>query len=567
MYHLLLMNCRIRLQNWRSINQLIEKFVQTNCLIYQTETLTEQVYSELVPKVRNLTKSLKVIFATISAKQSAHPGANQLSVVGEKPTIENLKVQIEKLIKAEEKKIQEELAVRTIVFPNIKDYQIDYLELSEFFKDMKKAFTLRSISPDRQNERVTITGVPSSIDMVQKKMFDILPKLSKSRCAESKKPMFLKVLETALAKESLSKEFLNKRLVAVWTLENRTINMYSEDKDKARLAMDSLNELIWEAEYPSNRNLDDLEMQLLTSALWRDKKAELMKVAEPLQIVQFGDRPGLSLVGLKHQKAHVLEEIPFFFEQNVERQSMFQGKGKRVSFLLKYNTRLLDDLASEFKTTIKRGDESKSELLEITGTSNAIANTTRAVKAAHDRVRHGEFNIDVPAMVQHIKDDSEILESVGDKTKCVITLHEDEEDFETSHSMGIAAMGSFAGYRTVLPSGATCIVKKGDITSVKCDAIVNAANEDLQHCGGLAHAIVQRGLSDMLVDLIEHQLLVELLLLLTIATLQVFSLKMNCNSLPCLLVKAPYIMKHRGTDIVMLSIKNFSNFYFPLSKH
>lgn len=44
-----------------------------------------------------------------------------------------------------------------------------------------------------------------------------------------------------------------------------------------------------------------------------------------------------------------------------------------------------------------------------------------------------------------------------------------------------------------LTSGQTLQIVQGDLTIETTDAIVNAANEDLQHGGGVAWAIVQRG--------------------------------------------------------------------------
>ena len=45
----------------------------------------------------------------------------------------------------------------------------------------------------------------------------------------------------------------------------------------------------------------------------------------------------------------------------------------------------------------------------------------------------------------------------------------------------------------VLPTGQTLQIAQGDITLENADAIVNAANEHLQHGGGVAWAIVRRG--------------------------------------------------------------------------
>ena len=45
----------------------------------------------------------------------------------------------------------------------------------------------------------------------------------------------------------------------------------------------------------------------------------------------------------------------------------------------------------------------------------------------------------------------------------------------------------------VLPSGQTIQIAQGDITIEAVDAIVNAANEHLQHGGGVAWAISKKG--------------------------------------------------------------------------
>ena len=47
--------------------------------------------------------------------------------------------------------------------------------------------------------------------------------------------------------------------------------------------------------------------------------------------------------------------------------------------------------------------------------------------------------------------------------------------------------------RHEFPSKHVCLLVQGDITSEQVDAIVNAANEYLQHGGGVAWAIVRRG--------------------------------------------------------------------------
>ena len=47
--------------------------------------------------------------------------------------------------------------------------------------------------------------------------------------------------------------------------------------------------------------------------------------------------------------------------------------------------------------------------------------------------------------------------------------------------------------KLVMATGQTVFVVKGDLTDYKVDVIVNAANEQMAHVGGIAKAIVDKG--------------------------------------------------------------------------
>uniref|UniRef100_A0A3B1JP58 Macro domain-containing protein n=1 Tax=Astyanax mexicanus TaxID=7994 RepID=A0A3B1JP58_ASTMX len=69
-------------------------------------------------------------------------------------------------------------------------------------------------------------------------------------------------------------------------------------------------------------------------------------------------------------------------------------------------------------------------------------------------------------------------------------LEEDEEDEDHYDSGRLDDFGQLS-CKVQLPDGVTITVRKADICKFKVDAVVNAANEDLKHIGGLALALLK----------------------------------------------------------------------------
>ncbi|XP_044040522.1 protein mono-ADP-ribosyltransferase PARP14-like isoform X2 [Siniperca chuatsi] len=113
-----------------------------------------------------------------------------------------------------------------------------------------------------------------------------------------------------------------------------------------------------------------------------------------------------------------------------------------------------------------------------------------------DSLVQGKVTIDLPGAVRYFKSPSgrENILSVAHSQKCLIQLQ--EQPNTTRQNMASGAHLSKGGTTVAsysLRDGLQVLVCQGDITKQDADALVNAANEDLDHCGGVAAALSKAG--------------------------------------------------------------------------
>ena len=477
------------LKNWRRLRQTLEKFIQDGFLIFRTEPLTQQIFDRLTPDLPTLFKGQPVASEVNARTQASVNTGNQVAIAGEAQTVQSLSTRIQGMIRKFEQEIQDEKTITQVTVPNILEYQIQYLNLVGFFEEMIQKHKLKSFSGDASKQSVTIQGRPTSIDSVQKTMFDLLLKVTKSKASMTKKAPFVKVFKTASAEQTIRQQFLAKKIVALWCLENKTVTVYSESEDVSQTAIDCIDSIVWESQYPAENKFDEQEKKVLESEVWKKKKEEIQTLNQPLAIAELEDKSALAIAGLMQVKAVVIENINMFFSNHVQRTNKFCGTADRIAFLYKWNGFAVAELES--KHNAKLDLNSKESAISITGTKDDVANCSRSLKKLHDAVCKEIHVITHQAMIHHIEIEQEFLESIGLKTKCLVVKHKEEVAEATAPEEDSGDIGT--RYTLTLPSGTVCEVRKDDITVLGCDAIVNAANGDLQHVGGLALNVTKKG--------------------------------------------------------------------------
>lgn len=465
----------------------MEKFVGDSFLSYSTGPLAADLYDRVRADVCKLFAKQPIVYDMGDGGPASRKGGHVIRIVGETVIAEKLGGKLHDMIGVAEMEILDKDTVDVQKVPNVSKYQMEYLELIDFFKDVSSQHKLKSLTYDAARENVRIEGCPSSVNAVKQVLADWLRKIAESKHSLTRSAAFVTMLKTEFASKSVMQKHMLNKIAAVWFVEKHTISVYSESIDVSRAAMDCIFTVVWESRYPADRDFDESEKKLLTSNMWKAKTNELQENFQPLQIALSKENSAIFMVGLAQHKACVMESIPEFFNLNVKRTLPFNGIPDRIQFLGKFKGRIFPNLEKTHDVHLSKVNGETG--LEITGTKDNIANCARSLKKEHDAICRDIHEIEHVAMIQYVNEEEGFLDTVSSRVGCLVVPHKDDVIIPGKHDQAARICFSLT-----LQSKIVCEVQRANITTLTCDAIVNAANEDMEHVGGLALAIVERGM-------------------------------------------------------------------------
>ncbi|XP_034712923.1 protein mono-ADP-ribosyltransferase PARP14-like isoform X2 [Etheostoma cragini] len=133
---------------------------------------------------------------------------------------------------------------------------------------------------------------------------------------------------------------------------------------------------------------------------------------------------------------------------------------------------------------------SSEPMVVLEGPSRIVSEVRNRLGPFLDSLVKDKVTIDLPGAVRYFESPSgrEGILTVARSQKCII------QPQEQSHATRqILASGDTTVARYSLRGGFQVLVCQGDITKQDADALVNAANEDLEHAGGVAAALSKAG--------------------------------------------------------------------------
>ncbi|XP_025094894.1 poly [ADP-ribose] polymerase 14-like isoform X4 [Pomacea canaliculata] len=379
--------------------------------------------------------------------------------------------QVQRIAKVKERKFKLQSREKTDT-KKLKKFQLELLMLSTFLSDTQSQGMKIKVDIRLQEGEVNFRGSQMAIREAEVKMYDILQSAS-SRVVTDVPHVHVALLATDEARDAVNNRLRQAGLAATWECCGNGIIFYCLHQT-ALLQAVNLIKTSFKTECIS---LDEVSSSLQTTAEWKDTVQKLVRKHCGLVSINTHHRT-ISLTAFCDLMPTVKENIGKFVSESSIYSTAFQLSPSRLKFVTLFWEEKLSSIAEKLKqykikitlqsdSVLARGTKQGIELVrkELTFLSEQIVSTKELI-TRKETIRC----LSTPRTKNE-------LEAIACTCKCVLSLHPENVSVEMI-STNLSA------------EGPRVHAVQGDITHLNVDVIVNAANELMDHAGGLAGHIV-----------------------------------------------------------------------------
>ncbi|XP_068921145.1 protein mono-ADP-ribosyltransferase PARP14-like [Petaurus breviceps papuanus] len=352
-------------------------------------------------------------------------------------------------------------------------------------ESLHKEYPELEVSYNALTKSICLSGLPADVYKAKSEILEELRRLTqKSLHVPPQIFQFLQQVNCETFSEFL---FGVEKIPAAYELEGDTIVLFG-----------SSPQILSEAEKHMKRVLNFkcisvVDSRILGDCQWKKLIGDLNKKyncsSKTIIIEQQNSDTGVQIIiaGCISPVYETYQELYEFIEKNKNIQELVAVNSLAVIQYMKEEKKQIwknlqkKNVKVDFKTVaIQRG-------ISLSGPKEKVVRGVAMVKRALDSIHVRNFSIDKPGAETLFKDREEFYKmEVKRRYSCAIWLQE-HVDESIGGSMGID--GQKVHCKITLECGILLTVQEGDLTQFSADVVVNAANEDLKHYGGLAAAL------------------------------------------------------------------------------
>ncbi|CAG2237686.1 unnamed protein product [Mytilus edulis] len=480
-------DCRQLTKTWEKDTRMhIDSFV--NLLVTEIHSTLQEAWGPVMQKLREIHIS-DPDGVTINLE---NPPTCEIIITGLFDPVKEVSNEVKRIIyevsedlDRKNQLVQEEVS--------LKRHQLFILSFSQFSNKIRQEFGQMEIKIDTKKHVIAFSGISGNISKAKVTMYETLSNIASAPLGK-KSPGYIQFLKKQEVKKSIAAKLKSSGLIGVWEIQNNSILMYSMSDEEAVAAADILKDCVVEVKV----DVDNVQKSMLNSQKWKqhvqaiqnefERKSVIVEIVtnQQCQITVYCNTQG--------EAGQIKEKLQDFFLTNTEKEITIDLPPSQLKFL---QEEMKDDVENLEKDLRKRNIivAVKSDGILVKGNAEGIKDAEDEVETLVQKIYKTKHSMDKPGLQELMNNNQgkTKLKQVSKQAGVVISSDSDED--ERSSGQIRRRGGAGADERAVYcgAGGQEVIVVKGDITGLDVDVIVNAANKDLAHSGGLAKVLVNKG--------------------------------------------------------------------------
>ncbi|KAL0151574.1 hypothetical protein M9458_053123, partial [Cirrhinus mrigala] len=293
--------------------------------------------------------------------------------------------------------------------------------------------------------------------------------------------------------DEMSRDLLiSHAITAVYTIENGDVFVIGSTERALTEAEKRINTVL------ITKELIVEDQGVLQMAEWMDIKKQLQELFNTSKktsvlISLSKQRDKVIVTGFREPVMEVSGNLGSFIEKHTRIEETVRVKSPAAVAFIK------DKKSQDWKHLTKSNEvkvsfDSKRPWIKLSGERTFVQPAMSFFKRLADDLYTDTMTIKKAGAKKYFMEQGKMMLSVLLKEKTVVVvLQEDDmlEEEEDGFTKGSFEDIGEVSCKVQIPGGVTVTVKKADICKLQVDAVVNAANEDLDHTGGVALALLQ----------------------------------------------------------------------------
>ncbi|XP_074070760.1 LOW QUALITY PROTEIN: protein mono-ADP-ribosyltransferase PARP14 [Macrotis lagotis] len=339
------------------------------------------------------------------------------------------------------------------------------------------------VTYDALTKSIDLSGLATDVYKAKSEILEELQSLvQKSLHLPPEIIQFLQQVNCETFYESL---FKAEKIPAAYELEGEAVVLIGSSSQVLSEAEEHMKKLL------HFKCINVIDSEILNDSQWKtlidnlDKKHNCSSKTVIIEQQNSENGVVIMIAGCTSPVCESYQELYEFIKENTKIEELVTVKNLVVIEYIKEENKQIwkklkkKNVKVDFKTlTYPRG-------ISLSGSKGEVEKGVAMIKKILDSIYVRNFCIDKPGAKSLFKDKEEMYKTQAKvKYNCLIWLQEDGNESNKD-----SIEGQNVHCKITLESGILLTVQKGDLTQFSADVVVNAANEDLKHHGGLAAAL------------------------------------------------------------------------------